>query len=424
MESCPPEILHAICSLLASADTASFRVTSKCLAAVGAHYLVRNVTFHLSPDSLERLEKISDHPVLRQHVTSLIYEAATLYSVPSLSFYTELLKGPADYSQRPKSPPADASPRELRLYERNERKWRRGNLKALSERQLEKQFNVYSEACRAQNSAMRSKLDVAAMSKAIPRFPRLQSIHLYNSARCRQSDLDNVKNAIREATEIDLNFRVEEVFANDLHQLGSKSCYAVLENGKLRAFLESATHLEKLRVAFGDDGFHGPTLDLKHVLGTCAWPSLSSLSLDSLDTTAENLVDILKRQPSLKNLRLGLINLSKGTWTDVLDEMRVYLDLEDAHFWAFLTEDESGEVFNMSYIHADCFIDAPELQYHLSEAIEEYVCASMEFTDFNPLEDPFNWVDADDLLADLEVWNSELEDMMDSDGNLTDFDDI
>ena len=74
----PSEIIHAIIALLKTNDVLSARLACRRFAAVGLHYLLRQVELVFLSSSFEYLREISDHPVLSLHIESLFYKADIL----------------------------------------------------------------------------------------------------------------------------------------------------------------------------------------------------------------------------------------------------------------------------------------------------------------------------------------------------------
>ena len=125
MDSCPPEILHTICSLLDPKDISAIRLVKRDLAAIGAHYLIDKIRFHGSVASINRLTGLSQHAVFNQSVSALYWEAAQLSHDISMGTVREVMqkKLEIDAEMKPTPPTENASPREQRLYKRNLQKW-------------------------------------------------------------------------------------------------------------------------------------------------------------------------------------------------------------------------------------------------------------------------------------------------------------
>ncbi|CAF9942668.1 hypothetical protein IMSHALPRED_004350 [Imshaugia aleurites] len=72
-----------------------------------------------------------------------------------------------------------------------------------------------------------------------------------------------------------------------------------------------------------------PMTPFQTILGTCQFPKLRSLSLNSLDSTMEELLTLLESSKQLQQLRLRHYELFTGTWEKAADWMRNSLALEE-----------------------------------------------------------------------------------------------
>ena len=79
MEHLPIELLHSVFQHLSFKDVCNARLTSRILGAVGEGHLIREIYLLPITPSLERLRQISETPTLRPHITSLFFEADTVY---------------------------------------------------------------------------------------------------------------------------------------------------------------------------------------------------------------------------------------------------------------------------------------------------------------------------------------------------------
>lgn len=75
MEHMPPELHHSVCDYLPLEDVRKYRLVSKAFALAGATRLFRQLTFHASFDSFNRVYAVATHSVLRRHVKSLLWDA-------------------------------------------------------------------------------------------------------------------------------------------------------------------------------------------------------------------------------------------------------------------------------------------------------------------------------------------------------------
>lgn len=85
LDTAPAEVLHAICALLPPKAVAELRLTCNVLAEIGARYLVKQVKFHTSVTSLERLQMIANHEVFSQYIETVHFEANLLANICCLN---------------------------------------------------------------------------------------------------------------------------------------------------------------------------------------------------------------------------------------------------------------------------------------------------------------------------------------------------
>jgi hypothetical protein len=71
----PPELHHRVCKYLSLTHLHSYRLVNKHFGSVGAANLFRQLVFHASFASVGRIHNIAAHPLLRQHVQSLVWDA-------------------------------------------------------------------------------------------------------------------------------------------------------------------------------------------------------------------------------------------------------------------------------------------------------------------------------------------------------------
>lgn len=82
----PHELLRCICAHLPLQELKHIRLTCKTLASVGVEMLLPELEVLYTLESLERLRAISLDPVLRLHVTSLVYTADRIRWYPDGCF--------------------------------------------------------------------------------------------------------------------------------------------------------------------------------------------------------------------------------------------------------------------------------------------------------------------------------------------------
>jgi hypothetical protein len=128
--------------------------------------------------------------------------------------------------------------------------------------------------------------------------------------------------------------------------------YTVHESGpfhaddatRLGVLLQMANSLKTLRISFNELGDQKPPLAihlLRYLSPTCHWPHLTSLSLEAIATTAEDLKAFLLRHArSLRSLELSDIvllpttqdNLPQECWIDIIHFLATSLALTYVEF--------------------------------------------------------------------------------------------
>ena len=402
MDSCPVEVLHAICALLSPKDVAAFRLVTTQLAAIGVHYLVDKVRFHNSQCSIERLTKVSKHPVLSHSIKILHWEATTLEPDITLTQLREAMQNApttkAKAAAKPELPSPNASLREQRLYRRNLAKWTCDANN--TDRKIQSQFRKYQNLLASEDEAKDALLRPSnALVAAIRTFPRLKEIHFDNEpGKCQhmfsqrfgarfdgiefpplfdrdtgstvwqirdlllgvaqsESALEKLVvhsvapsffqfltppdlKQIRDAVSSLKYISIGFRLDEDHEHVDDGGCFGILKRGGLRDMLAASPLLENLAVKF-DHYPEGGVTSLINVLGKVVWPRLKRLRISHLSATKDELMDCLIRHSSLEDLFIGWMTLKKGTWEDTVERMQKELSLRSAEFEGFLESEDS-----------------------------------------------------------------------------------
>ena len=355
-------------------------------------------------------------------------------------------------TQRPNSPAKDSSERAHRLYRRNLRKWRNGDNDILTKSELTKMQEAYQEKFDAQEKVADGGKERSMLREVIGKLPKLEELALENSARCphvlskqflerfppgffppldhdtmhsvkqvqfmllpiytKSLKLNSLRitaasprlfsaNSIRPLLsrcfstlkELRLNLRLEDVDAEDVHFIGQKDLYKSIKSGKLLEHLIAAPLLEHLAISFDDyHVYEGPCASLDKVLGDHVWPQLKRLELTHVDGTAEQFFDTFKRQPRLKHISLGLIELTSGSWAKLLHDMRHQLTLNSTNLHDFVRSQNPDEFLVLDHLQVDPYVE-DDMLITLSEAIELFVTERPEAHEdptADPYDDPMN----------------------------------
>ncbi|ETI28008.1 hypothetical protein G647_00457 [Cladophialophora carrionii CBS 160.54] len=440
----PDEVIVKICAHLDFQSNANLRLSSKRLSQAGGEALVKRVRFHCAEQSLKRFHAIAHDAVLSKYVDTIVFEAnllATIRCVHTFQAHYHL-----EDHDRPRPPPHDASVREKRLYERNVAKF---NLA------IKKKYDRYLALYDTQQKFLSSTICSEMIDPSMLCFPRLTKVVLSTVGRCKHVlsgrfmesfapdvtmpiglDSKHTKDQLRhllfpsgqpltglKALEvrvltpkffsgflpsdmlclafqnlriIDLDFRLEKDDFTPLQRSNIRQHYADLANGLLRNALCAANDLEQLTVNFDDDGYHGSVADLDKILGNKAWPKLEMLNIDCMSTTEDELMDLLNRQPSLKDLRLGFMHLREGRWLSATTSMRKELKLHD--FIPTGIFEDSGQMYPMHHLDGDAYTEDFS-HISLGEALGLWVVHGTKSpggNEYHPLLDD-NFTDPDEL---------------------------
>ncbi|KEF63486.1 uncharacterized protein A1O9_01464 [Exophiala aquamarina CBS 119918] len=448
MEDFPDEVLLKICRHLNFTDVSNLRCVTSRFAPIGAEVLIKRVRFHVSQVSLERLDAIASHQVLSKAVDTVFFEGNILANVGCIHAFSRHFEADHHNIDRPKTPGADATDREVRLYERNRQKF---------QQEISTKYERYRKLYDAQQTILNSGTYATLIAGSISQFPKLRKVVLSTVGRCKhvlserfmtmfavdcalplEPDTCHTKEqlkallvpqdqpltVIRELEVhvlspkfftgflpshticqvfanlkvINLNFRLERDDRNELDIMTAENCYGSFANGHLRDALKAASGLQKLTINFDDFGYFGPCTHLKHVLGESVWPDLDLLDLDCMSTTQEYLIDTLKRQPVLTKLTLGFFTLEDGRWTTATDMMRKELRLN--LFVAHGVLEDSERMHPMHLIDTDAYME-DFAEFSLTNALDMYVTDhDLEEEDYHPLDDE-NFTDPDELREDF-----------------------
>ena len=390
MDRTPPELLHMICAALEPADVPSFRLLDRRCADIGLKYLFPNgqVDFYLSKSDLSRLDKIAEHPKLREHVETLQYEAHTLdpkrksFKQWKESVRNEYMRNFSFRERRSK----------LRLSTRMD--WRR-------------HYNIYLEKMREQTEILQQMQDFLTLSRVFEKCPNVRALvfsngyafhnyrrihdpfeaalqmpychfepmgveqllvaliasaspyaklakliagtiswEFFSRADCCPSVL--IRAACSSLTHLQLELTTG-MTEDDIVGVEVAACRRQLEmDGSIRKFLRRIPNLEVLDLTFDfmnedpDSSIFAPMYpaDLKDIIPDGhLWPTLRTLRLGCFETSQGDLMRFLdNHKGTLKNLTLIDVSLDvkfiddrveeDGSWMELLPHIRNTLILE------------------------------------------------------------------------------------------------
>ena len=367
--------------------------------------MIPEVHFVLLPSSFARLQAIAEHPVLRQHVSSLVYEANTL---PKFKNSTEWRVPAIGNIKLPEKPPQGASQRDMRAYNRALNK---AYPEEVPRAEVMKAWKAYRKLYKGQEALRRSGEDVTIVQEAIARFPRLSNMgvlimppprcscecqhpsshgqnayasglvhpaevwnnNLYNGIRATKTLLTSAALGTTKLTTLELRnlgggFSDPDVFAFDqlkealisIRELklsflveGYEGWQYITPQERLPSFINlCATSLESLSMRF--EGVDETKVELTNMFKECTLPCLKSLAISEIQVQAAILQDFfVKHAETLKQLSFRCCVLWRGQWSDVFIQMPVILDLEQVKLRGVLVNMEGGPFINMHRLSFD-----------------------------------------------------------------------
>ncbi|MCJ1420021.1 hypothetical protein MMC32_006377, partial [Xylographa parallela] len=179
MDHLPIEILHMICANLSGKDVLRFRLLAALYAGIGAQYMLPAVPVAFLPESFARLKAISEHPVISQHVRTLVYQLGRLPEITDYEDYKHRahMRGSYNSDDLPWPPPAESDGRAQRAYKRAVK--RAAGLPFLkSSKIFKKGWNDYVQIRNDVAGLQGTDTEIEVLKSVIARFPRLSMIRV------------------------------------------------------------------------------------------------------------------------------------------------------------------------------------------------------------------------------------------------------
>ncbi|KAL8978701.1 MAG: hypothetical protein Q9205_005784 [Flavoplaca limonia] len=377
-----PELHHMIYEAVDVSDVPNLRLACKSLAAVGSEYLLPEVELLFTPESFNRLRRISEHPVLSRRVKSLVYRIDSLKTCHNISEWWEQIPRAA-YLGFCSSSPFGPKPTDDDSY----LQWRDWiseqpflSLDPSYQRLLRHKWEKHQLLWTKQEYLRQSNFGQAQLMTIVANLPDLKHIvvtkrdfsetlpepnpyrlfedvlgdpigeyHHGHSAAVPQiltilRCIDHCKLPIRT---LSLGLAEWHLFHNeDFVELGKQNLGSLVtlrmrmvsandldlcRRGLLPDFFRSLPSLQILNIQFDVFASVGePITEFQAVIGTGVWSRLHTISLDYFLTSQKNLVDLFKRHArSLKVVILMDMYLLDGTWPNVWKATRDVLNLTD-----------------------------------------------------------------------------------------------
>ena len=370
----PAELIHMVFTYLEPTEAALFRWAGRVVAEIGLQYLAPTVHLKLNEESYDRLLAIAEHPVVSKYVVKLEYETTGLQVINREEFdrrIRSIMRKPRRHEFEPPGPPTSArawrsharqSVRDIPLLGHRRTSWL-----------LNQAWSMY-EACHAgQKKVEQANFFREKTAEAMKQFQNLKSIST-STYGLYERYLAGVKevlpacyfahSAVPSASIVDatspilmaaesaglhvenfccqpfswwhfftLNKRDRAALKRSMLHLKTMSIELANEPGMgtfrqmahmiqaerhVRDLISSAPDLEYLGVTSSDD-----LATLDEIIGESYWSSLKAVSLKSLISEPDYLVDFCERHAhTLKDLSLTGMSLYQGSWDVTFHRIR------------------------------------------------------------------------------------------------------
>lgn len=438
----PAEIWHIICRYLAFTELVTLRLTSREVADIAAEFLIPSIRIDTSVESFDRLKAVANHEFLRKGVTKLTYEAALLADAGCIHSYARHYESEHHRGiDKPEAPSGTAkTPRAERLYARNLAKF---------EQHIEDRYLRYRRQFDTQQLLVKEAATEDSFFECIDRLLNLNEVCLRTDGYCAHMVSSQFRKKFSKDCAIHLSndssptiWQLEKIVKPGLKRLCARKITPkffdgqegrsqawlnsifgslevvqlmflqdreseiadvtsflptgsrMLENTLLSSTLSSATNLKSLTVNF-HAVIESTAGSLTQILAQNSYTHLTSLDVNCFSTTEEYFLQILKAQPSLKDVNIAFACITEGYWHSLIKRMRDELSLR-SFFCTGMLEDPD-QIFSTDLCDRELWSDGERLT--LGVAIDLYVTDPlypMGEEDF----DKFN----DDLDFD-DVWN-------------------
>lgn len=184
MDKLPAELLHLVCTYIKKhADIKTFRLLSRGCAAVGLEYLLPVVQVTYLQSAWDRLEQISQHPVLRHHVHTLLFEQSLMDEHNSIEEYKENFYVPTELQPGLKEPTLPHDIRDgvaMEAYMENFRAvW--NYKRPVSSKELNETWKLYQRELAGQRKLYETLQRPGVFKPVLNRLSNLKSIRIQSS---------------------------------------------------------------------------------------------------------------------------------------------------------------------------------------------------------------------------------------------------
>ena len=379
IEDLPLELYRRVCEQLETRDIAKLRLVSKYSSEVATPYFLSCVHLIFTTESFQKLYNISQHPIISQHVTSILYEADTLenqdrteweewvYDADYLNRILPVLVLRDGFEVSKESKHASYTKEQL------DRAWDRYQVeledqKVLRRRRCGTRWLEASTACLPKLKTFRMTIAeglygrshhlVQALGAGLPDasgkhldlypngLPQLRAVlrSMHNAGiKLETFACGDVGWRLFQCSEINWtafaatlsrvrNFKLRMSTGGFIDETGAdfQECRALLESGRFADLLSQAyDQLRKLEIKLDPFARRNFGLRLIDLVADHVWLRLSKVSLSGIETTEDELVQFLeKHRATLRKLCLENICLTTGEWPHALPRMRSSIQLD------------------------------------------------------------------------------------------------
>ncbi len=435
----PTELLQEIFTYLTPTEAANLRLLHRRLANIGVDYIIPVVSLALTEDSFNKLEAIAQHPAIRKHVDSMVFDGTYLADLDrerwesSIYSLDMLLQRDAIPLTSPFGSP------EYGAYDAAWQTWNSLPHHQYTEDQLDSAFMIYQKYRQEQSQLLRADDYLQRITQALEHLPSLKNIVLDTYGRHRiygrhtsvglgtrklwaalgsglcmeneirkddypagQSEVHAILNSVHRAGLQLENFTCSllswSYFSDSPRDYASYSETLIhlksldlvissmndmdgfiicLSTGRVLRFLTAAPYLDRLRLSFSTKLRFGESLpSLEHCFGGFRWTLLVQITIEYVEVSQDVFKGFLDRHSStLRSVVLRSLSLVDGSWMSIFRMMRSVLKLDAVAFHGYFREGHVYFFFNMG-------------DYSFARHVHDYILRATE--DAKPIETYLN----------------------------------
>lgn len=402
----PNELLHKIFAYLTPAEAANFRRLDKSIADIGVEYIVPVISLALTEDSFNKLEGVSQHPRIREHVGSMVFDCTYLPALgrenwgKTVAAVVDVAKQYQEKGTKFLNVDSDLEPEARQAIMRT---WNSLGHHQYTKDDVDSMFVSYQQYRQEQSQLVHTDAYLQRITHALKEFRSLKNIVIDTNGGCtdvgpkmrkflavvmsmanahRRSDrfageaevhaiLDSAHGANLQLERFrcsglswlyfSINPRDYASYSESLIRLKSldlilstiediDESFKCLSTGRVLGFLTAAPDLDRLR--FGVFTAIGLLVSesvpyLEHFVGSFHWKLLVQVIIENVQTSVNVFKGFLDRHSStLKSVELHSLSLVDGKWMSIFRMMRSVLELDAVAFHGDFHEEDDYFTFN------------------------------------------------------------------------------